>query len=159
MADAAVVSDQHVKDVAAARFGAVLGGHEAIVVERVGGGWIRASGHSSRLDDRLAEIPATIPVSGDTVNLVGIGLFVSVKPGVGMLADLSVNDAGHVALLRSLAIGFGLALTAATQNRVTQDAMDEIVSLQQVARADPCGFRAGRGSVLDHARDDSTAER
>lgn len=134
MADAAVVSDQHVKDVAAARFGAVLGGHEAIVVERVGGGWIRASGHSSRLDARLAEIPATIPVSGETVDLVGIGLFVPVKPGVGILADLSEIDTGQVALLRSLAIGFGLALTAATQNRVTQDAIDEIVSLQQVAK-------------------------
>lgn len=134
MADAAVVSGQRVKDVAAASFAVVLGGHEAIVVERVGDGWNRASSGSSNLDPRLAEIPATIPVPGEIVNLAGIGLFMPVKAGVGILADLSVTDGVRVAILRSLATGFDLALMAATQNRVTQDAMDEVVSLQQVAK-------------------------
>lgn len=134
MADAAVVSDLHVKDVAAASFTDILGGHEAIAVERVGGGWSRASSGASKLDALLAEVPATISMSDELVDLPGIGLFVPVKPGVGILADLPVASTDRIGLLRAIAIGFDLALTAATQNRVTQDAMDEIGSLQQIAK-------------------------
>jgi sugar diacid utilization regulator/GAF domain-containing protein len=134
MADAAVVCDQDVKDVAAARFMAALGGREVAVIERDGNHWRCASSPGARLEALAAKIPATISMSGDIVELPGIGTFIPVKPGAGILADCPTIDAGLTAVLRSLAIGFDLALTAATQNRATLDAMDEIGSLQQIAK-------------------------
>lgn len=134
MANAALACEQAVKEVAAERFAAVLGGHAAIVIERNGTGWCCTSGGGSRLGDRAAEVPATISMSRDIVGLPGVGAFIPVKPDVGVLTDRQVIEADRAGLLRSLAIGFDLALTAATQNRVTLDAMDEIGSLQQIAK-------------------------
>lgn len=134
MAGAALGPEQGLKEVAAERFAAVLGGHDAIVIERSGTGWCCASTGVSRLGDRAAEIPATIPMSLDIVVLPGIGAFIPVKPDVGVLTDRQVIEADRAVMLRSLAIGFDLALTAATQNRVTFDAINEIGSLQQIAK-------------------------
>jgi sugar diacid utilization regulator/putative methionine-R-sulfoxide reductase with GAF domain len=134
MADAAVVCDQHVKEVAAAHFVAALGGRDAVVIERAGNGWVCTSSGGGRLGPLAEKIPATISMAGEIVSLAGIGLFIPVKPGVGILADCSVIGDGRTAMLRSLAVGVDLALTAATQNRVTLDATDEIGSLQQIAK-------------------------
>lgn len=134
MANAALACEQGVKEVAAEHFAAVLGGHAAIVIERNGTGWCCTSGGGSRLSDRAAEVSATISMSHDIVGLPGVGAFIPVKPGVGVLTDRQVIEADRAGLLRSLAVGFDLALTAATQNRVTLEAMDEIGSLQQIAK-------------------------
>ena len=134
MADAAVISGQHVKEVAAVRFMTALDGHAACVIERDGNGWRCSGGVGGRLAPLAAKIPATISMADEIVSLGGIGIFIPVKPGVGVLADCSVIGDGYTGMLRSLAVGFDLALTAAMQNRVTLDAMDEISSLQQIAR-------------------------
>src|SRR5262245_31126044 len=87
MAYAALVSDQHVKDVAAEHFVGALGGHEAIVIERSGNGWLCASSGAARLRQLAGKIPGTISMAGEIVSLADIGIFIPVKPGLGVLAD------------------------------------------------------------------------
>lgn len=134
MSNAALTCEQGLKEVAAERFAASLGKYDAIVIERSGSGWCCVGGCGTRLGDLAAEVPETIPTSHDTVSLPGIGSFISVTPDVGVLTDRLVIEADRAGMLRSLAIGFNLALTAATQYHVTLDAMDEIGSLQQIAK-------------------------
>lgn len=134
VADAALGGDQRVKEVAAACFAAALGGCGVAVIERVGAGWCRASENACGPGELIAELPTSVATSGDISVLPGIGTFVPVNPGIGVLADCQLVDADRAQVLRCLAIGFELALTAANQYRVTRDAMEEIDSLQQVAR-------------------------
>ncbi|WP_339753478.1 helix-turn-helix domain-containing protein [uncultured Marinobacter sp.] len=134
MSNAALASEREVKEIAAERVSALLGGHDAIVIERSGGGWCCPSGCHSRLGERVAEVPETLSTSHDIVCLPKLGTFISVTPGVGVLTDHQDIDADRASLLRLLAIGFNLALTAANRNGGSLDTIDEIGSLQGIAK-------------------------
>ena len=135
MTDAARVSEQEVKEIAAESVSALLGRCEAIVIERSCGGWYCSSGcHSRLISERLTEVPETLSTSHDIICLPKLGSFISVTPGVGVLIDQQVIDADRASLLRSLVLGFNLALTAANRNCGTRDTIDEIGSLQEIAK-------------------------
>ena len=134
MADASLGGDDVVNAVAATSFSTFVGGGSASVLKRDGDGWTYVDSQTA-VAEPIARMLNAKMTSAGTIGLEGIGAFISIYPGsIGVLLRDSIVSEDQWPGLRILATGFGLALAAATQSRVTLDALKEISGLQQIAR-------------------------
>lgn len=132
MADAALVSDDAVKIVAAKSFAAFTPGGSVSVFERSGEDW-RADGRLA-VPAPLARMLNAISADAQVSRVEGMGVFVTVNSGsMGvLLQDTGISEKQWPAL-RILAIGFELALASAVQIRGKLAALEEIHGFQQIA--------------------------
>src|SRR5215469_9892769 len=129
MADASLGGDDVVNAVAATSFSTFVGGGSASVLKRDGDGWTYVDSQTA-VAEPIARMLNAKMTSAGTIGLEGIGAFISIYPGsIGVLLRDSIISEDQWPGLRILATGFGLALAAATQSRVTLDALEEISGL------------------------------
>ncbi|MCE9658304.1 MAG: helix-turn-helix domain-containing protein [Burkholderiales bacterium] len=138
MADAALISDEVVKTVAATSFAIFADGGSASVLERSGEDWKHADDRSD-VPTPLARMLNAVSQSAQVSRVEGVGVLVSVNSGsIGvLLRNLEISESRWPAL-RILATGFELALASAMQSRGKLDALEEIRGFQQIARRILC---------------------